>query len=118
MAKHIGPEQKPVHAWSFGGLPELKRLAEQAGFTVLRLEKLEHPALFASVQRLVDVWIACAGRTDEDGKLAMGLVDLDEERWLPAIGAFSADAHAALAPYADSDTLVVPFPSDEISAQA
>jgi SAM-dependent methyltransferase len=31
LAKHIGPEQKPIHAWSFGGPPALQRLAECAG---------------------------------------------------------------------------------------
>jgi len=118
LAKHIGAEQKPVHAWSFGGLRELRRLAEGAGFTLERLEALDRPARFDSIQSFVDVQIACAGRTDENGQLAMGLVDLDDERWLPAIEAFSAEAHAALAPYLEDETLVAPFVSDEMSARS
>jgi ubiquinone/menaquinone biosynthesis C-methylase UbiE len=118
LAKHIGPDQKPVHAWSFGGLPELRRHAERAGLTVERLETLERPARFDSIQKFVDVQIACAGRTDENGKLAMGLVDLEDERWLPAIDAFSVDAHTALASYVDGGVLVAPFVSDEMSARA
>ena len=117
LAKHVGPEQKPVHAWSFGGLPELKRLAEATGLRVRRLEKLELPARFDSVQRFVDIQVACAGRTDESGKLAMGLIDLDDERWLPAIDAFSADAHEALDSYVEGNALIAPFASDELSAQ-
>jgi ubiquinone/menaquinone biosynthesis C-methylase UbiE len=118
LAKHIGPEQKPVHAWSFGGLRELRRLAEGAGFTVERLEALHHSARFDSIQRYADMQIACAGRTDENGQLALGLVDLEDDRWLPAIEAFSADAHAALAGYVQDEVLVAPFVSDELSARS
>jgi ubiquinone/menaquinone biosynthesis C-methylase UbiE len=117
LAKHIGPEQKPVHAWSFGGLRELKRLAETAGFKVERLEKLELLAHFDSIQRYVDTQVACAGRTDENGQLAMGTVDLEDERWFPAIDAFSADAHTALEPYVDGESLIAPYVSDELSAR-
>ncbi len=118
LAKHIGPEQKPVHAFSFGGLSELRRIAEAAGLTVQRLETVERPWRFRSVQEFVDVQIACAGRTNEDGQLAMGLVDLEDENWLPAIEAFTADAHAALAPYVGEHGLAAPFASDEMSARA
>ena len=117
LAKHIGPDQKPVHAWSFGGRPELRRLAEGSGFTVERLEKLDRASRFDSIERFVDIQIACAGRTDESGKLAMGLVDLEDERWLPGIDAFLADARTALAPYIEGGTLVAPFVSDEMSAR-
>ncbi len=118
LAKHVGPEQKPVHAWSFGGLPELKRLAEMAGFAIERLETLERPWRFDSIQQFVDVQIACAGRTDEKGQLAMGLVDLEDLEWLPAIEAFSAEAHEALDAYLAKNALAAPFASDEISARA
>jgi ubiquinone/menaquinone biosynthesis C-methylase UbiE len=118
LAKYIGPEQKPVHAWSFGGLPELKRLAEMAGFTVERLETFERPGRFDSIQQFVDVQIACAGRTDEKGQLAMGLVDLEDLEWLPAIEAFSAEAREALDAYLAKNALAAPFASDEISARA
>ena len=118
LAKHIGPDQKPVHAWSFGGLRELRRLAEGAGFIVERLETLHRLAHFDSIQTFVDVQIACAGRTDENGRLAMGLVDLNDERWLPAIEAFSADAHTALAGYVQGEALAAPFVSDELSARS
>jgi len=118
LAKHIGPEQKPIHAWAFGGLPELERGAKSAGLTVQRLETVERPWRFRSIQEFVDVQIACAGRTDEAGQLAMGLVDLEDERWLPAIEAFGADARAALASYVEERGLVAPFASDEMSARA
>jgi ubiquinone/menaquinone biosynthesis C-methylase UbiE len=118
LAKHFGPKEKPVHAWSFGGLPELKRLAEEAGFSIERLEKLECPSRFDSIQRFVDVQVAGAGRTDENGRLVLGLVNLEDENWLPAIDAFSADAHTALAPYAADGVLVAPYASDEMSAMA
>ncbi len=117
LAKHIGPEQKPIHAWSFGGLPELKRLAVGAGLTVERLETVEYPVRFDSVQQFVDIQIACAGRTDETGQLAMGLVDLEDERWLPALDAFSRDAHETLRSYESAGGLIAPFASDEISAR-
>jgi hypothetical protein len=48
----------------------------------------------------------------------MGLVDLDDERWLPAIEAFANDARVALAAFVESDALVAPFASDEMSARA
>lgn len=118
LATHIGSEQRPIHAWSFGGLEELRRLAERAGLKAERLETVERPWRFDSIQEFVDVQIACAGRTSEDGQLAMGLVDLDDERWLPAIDAFSADAHAALGSFVDDAGLSAPFASDEMSARA
>ncbi len=118
LAKHIGPEQKPVHAWSFGGLPELRRLAEVAGLTVERLEVVQRSWKFGSVQQFVDIQIACAGRTDSNGQLAMGLIDLEDERWLLAIESFAADAHAALDAYVQDGKLVAPFSSDEISARS
>lgn len=118
LAEHFGAEQKPIHAWSFGGLPELKRLADEAGLDVERLEQLALPARFESVQQFVDVQVACAGRTAADGQLAMGIVDLDDEGWLPGIAAFSTAAHAALGPFVTEEGLVAPFTSDEISARA
>ena len=118
LATHIGPEQRPIHAWSFGGLNELRRLAESVGLSVERLETVERPWRFDSVQEFVDVQIACAGRTNENGELAMGLVDLDDETWLPAIEAFTADAQAVLQRFVDEDGLIAPFASDEMSARA
>ena len=117
LARHIGPEQKPVHAWSFGGLEELRRLGEGVGLTVERLETVERPWRFNSVREFVDIQIACAGRTDENGQLAMGLVDLQDESWLPAIDAFAQDAEVALAAYIEDHHLVAPFASDEMSAR-
>ena len=118
LASHIGSEQRPIHAWSFGGLEELRRLAEGAGMMLERLETIERPMRFDSIQQFVDVQIACAGRTDANGQLAMGLVDLDDESWLPAIKAFGDDAHAALGSFASDSGLSAPFASDEISAEA
>ena len=83
-----------------------------------RLEKLDRASRFDSIERFVDIQIACAGRTDESGKLAMGLVDLEDERWLPGIDAFLGDARTALAPYVEGGTLVAPFVSDEMSARS
>lgn len=117
LAKHFGPEQKPVHAWSFGGLAELRRLAETAELRVERLEAVEKNWQFGSVQEYVDVQIACAGRTDDEGRLALGLVDLDDERGLPAIDAFGDDAHRGLSRYVEREALVAPFVSDELSAR-
>ena len=118
LASHIGAEQRPIHAWSFGGPEELRRLAEGAGLTIERLETVVHPMRFDTVQQFVDVQIACAGRTDENGQLAMGLVDLDDESWLPAIKAFADDAHAALDSFVSESGLSAPFASDEMSARA
>ena len=118
LAKHFGADQKPVHAWSFGGLDELREQANQAGFLVDRLETLELNAEFESIQRLVDIQISCAGRTDEKGQLAMGMIDLDDERWLSAIDGFSADAQSALSAFETDESLVSPYASDEISAKA
>lgn len=118
LAEHIGADQKPVHAWSFGGLPELKRLAENAGFSIERLETVKDNWVFDSIQSFVDIQVACAGRVAENGQLMMGLVDLEDESWLPAIDAFSADAHNALSDYVMDGRLTAPFASDEISARA
>ena len=118
LAKHFGADQKPVHAWSFGGLTELRRLAESEGLVVNRLEQLDLDCHFESIQKFVDVQISCAGRTDENGQLAMGIIDLENEHWLGPIDAFSKDAHSALAAYASDGALAAPFCSDEISAQA
>jgi len=116
LAKHFGSDQKPAHAWSFGGKAELRRLAEGAGLVVDRLEKLDLNCRIESIQRYVDVQIACAGRTDENGQLAMGIIDLQDERWQGPIEEFSKEAHAALTPYVSEGALIAPFSSDEISA--
>jgi SAM-dependent methyltransferase len=118
LAQHFGDDQKPVHAWSFGGPEELKRLAEGAGLKVERLEQVGLNCECDSIQRYVDVQVACAGRTDENGQLALGLIDLDDERWLEAIDGFSRDAHRALADYITNGALSAPFYSDEITAHA
>ena len=117
LATHFGSDQKPVHAWSFGGQAELRRLAEGEGLVVDRLEKLDLNCHIESIQRFVDVQISCAGRTDENGQLAMGIIDLKDERWLGPIDAFSKQAHSALSTYLfDGDGLIAPCSSDEISA--
>jgi ubiquinone/menaquinone biosynthesis C-methylase UbiE len=118
LASRIGPEQKPIHAWSFGGQEELRRLADAASLTIERLETVEHPWRFDSIQQFIDVQIACAGRTDDNGQLAMGLVDLEDESWLPAIEAFGRDAHAELGQFVTHSGLSAPFASDEMSAMA
>jgi len=118
LARHIGTEQKPIHAWSFGGLEQLRRHANAAGLAVERLETVEHPWRFSSIQEFVDVQIACAGRTDASGQFSMGLVDLEDESWLPAIDAFSKEARTALADFVAKGALLAPFASDEMSARA
>lgn len=118
LARHFGADQKPIHAWSFGGLGELRRLAEASGLTVTRLEQLQLRVGFESIQAMVDIQIACAGRTDENGQVAMGILDLDDESLLPAIDAFAQDAKDALAKYESDDGLSVIFASDEISCAA
>jgi SAM-dependent methyltransferase len=115
LANNFGADQT-VHAWSFGGQNELRRLAEDAGLTVDRLEKLDLNCQIESIQRFVDVQISCAGRTDENGQLAMGIIDLEDEQWLDPIEAFSKEAHSALSPYLSEGVLIAPFSSDEISA--
>ena len=117
LARHFGVDQKPVHAWSFGGFAELRRLSEGTGLSVERLEMLQHDCRFESIQQLVDVQIACAGRTDENGQLAMGIIDLEDERWLEPIAAFTRDAHTALAGYVSDAGLAAPYSTDEISAR-
>ncbi len=116
LATHFGTDQKPVHAWSFGGQAELRRLAEGSGLVVDRLEKLDLNCQIESIQRFVDVQISCAGRTDDNGQLAMGIIDLEDERWLDPIDEFSKQAHRALSTYLSGDGLIAPFSSDEISA--
>ena len=118
LANHFGADQKPIHAWAFGGLTELRRLAEDAGMTVDRLEKLDLNGHFESIQKWVDVQISCAGRTDENGQLALGIIDLEDERWLGPIEAISKEAHIALSAYVSDGGFKAPFSSDEISAQA
>jgi SAM-dependent methyltransferase len=118
LARHFGDDQKPVHAWSFGGLEELKRLTESVDLAVERLEQVGLDCDCDSIQRYVDVQVACAGRTDENGQLALGLVDLEDEEWLDAIDGFSRDAHRALADFITNGVLVAPFCSDEITARA
>ena len=116
LARHFGCGFKPVHGWSFGGTHELRRLAQGAGLTVERLEQVEFPWTFDSIRQFVDVKIGCAGRTDDDGNFALGMVDLEDESWVPAIEAFHADARAALGKYEGDEGLSAPFHADEISA--
>ena len=66
----------------------------------------------------MDIQIACAGRADEDGLLAMGIIDLGDESLLPAIEAFASDARNALSQYESDEGLVAIFASDEISCTA
>jgi ubiquinone/menaquinone biosynthesis C-methylase UbiE len=118
LAKHFGADQKPIHAWAFGGLKKLRTLSEGADMTVDRLEKLELDCQFESIQKFIDVQISCAGRTDENGQLALGIIDLEDERWLVPIEAISKDAQEALSAYVSDGGFSAPFCSDEISARA
>ena len=97
---------------------ELRRLAEDVGLAVERLEKLDLYCHFDSIQKFIDVQISCAGRTDENGQLALGIVDLEDEQWLGSIEAISKDAHNALSAYVSDGGFKAPFSSDEISARA
>ncbi len=116
LAEHFGADQKPIHSWSFGGLDELRRLAEGANMAVEGLEKTSLDIRSDSIQQFVDVQITCAGHLDESGQMVLGLVDLDDEQWLDAIDGFSRDAHRELSEYVANGNLVAPFFFDELIA--
>ena len=118
IGQHFGAEHAPLHAWGFGGLEELQRQAEKAGFTVVDLEVRIFPWTFDSIQELADTHIAGAGRTDENGQLAMGLVDLDDPKSDTIADAFTAEITPHLEPLVSAQGISAPFACDVLVARA
>ena len=118
IGRHFGSEHVPLHAWGFGGLDELRKQAEKAGFEVVSLETKVFPWRFDSIQHLAYTHVAGAGRTDENGQLAMGLVDLDDPTSDQIAGAFTADLTEHLKHLETSEGIRAPFASDVLVARA
>ncbi len=118
IGRHFGSEHVPMHAWNFGGLDELRKQAEKAGFEVIRLETKEFPWRFDSIQHLAYTHVAGAGRTDENGQIAMGLVDLDDPKSDQIADAFTADLKEYLKDLETSEGVRLPFASDILVARA
>ncbi len=118
IGRHFGSEHVPLHAWGFGGLDELRKQAEKAGFEVIGLETKVFPLRFDSIQHLAYTNVAGAGRTDENGQIAMGLVDLDDPKSDQIADAFTADLEEHLKDLVTSEGVRVPFASDILVARA
>lgn len=118
IGRHFGAAHTPMHAWNFGGLDELKKQADGAGFTVISLETKVFPWRFESIRQLADCHVAGAGRTDEKGQLAMGLVDLDDPKNDQIADAFAADLQERLKSLETSEGVKAPFASDTLVARA
>jgi SAM-dependent methyltransferase len=116
--RYFGSEHVPLHAWNFGGLDELQKQAEKAGFEVTSLETKVLDWRFDSFQHLAYTMVAGAGRTDENGQLAMGLVDLDDPKSDQIADAFTADLEEHLKELETPEGLRVPFGSDILVARA
>jgi len=118
IGRHFGAEHVPLHAWGFGGLDELRKQAETAELEVIGLETQVFPWRFDSIQHLAYTHVAGAGRTDENGQIAMGLVDLDDPKSDQIADAFTADLEEHLQDTVTSEGLRVPFASDILVARA
>ena len=118
IGRHFGTEHVPLHAWGFGGLDELRKQAETAELEVIGLETKVFPLRFDSVQHLAYTYVAGAGRTDENGQIAMGLVDLDDPKSDKIADAFTADLEEHLQDTVTSEGVRVPFASDILVARA
>ena len=114
---HLGEEFAPIHAWSFGGLGRLKKLAEAAGFNVEVLETQARPSNFRSVEELLNVHIA-GGMRFIDGDIHMGIFDLDDQSFVPKVEALYADLHKQLGQYEGQSRLEISFASDVLIARA
>ena len=118
IGRHFGSEHVPMHAWNFGGLDELRKQAEKAEFEVISLETKVFPWRFDSIQHLAYTHVAGAGRTDENGQIVMGLVDLDDPKSDQIADAFTADLKQHLKDLETSEGVRLPFASDILVARA
>jgi ubiquinone/menaquinone biosynthesis C-methylase UbiE len=116
LARHLGPQFVPIHAWTFGGLDALRTLAEAAGFTIRSLGRTLYDARFRSIEEYVYVTITSAGRTAEDGTMKMGLFDLDDASFEPKVEALITDLERELAEFVTADGFVFPYASDVLVA--
>ncbi len=113
--EYLGDEFAPIHAWSFGGLERLKKLAEGAGFKIERLAMETQPMRFRSVEEMVFVHLA-GGMRVENGEVLMGLFDLEEPSYEPKVEAMVADLEKRLAQFVSPDGFDIPFGSDVVVA--
>lgn len=118
IGRHFGSEHAPMHAWQFGGLEELQKQATNAGFEVVKLETRVFPWKFDSIQHLAYTHIAGAGRTDEHGQLALGLVDLEDPKSDQLTDEFTADLEGKLGTLLTSEGVIAPFATDVLIAEA
>ncbi len=118
IGRHFGSEHVPLHAWGFGGLDELRKQAENAGFEVVSLETRVFPWRFDSIQHLSYTHVGGAGRTDENGQLTMGLVDLDDPKSDQIADAFTADLKDHLGELQTAQGVRAAFASDVLIARA
>lgn len=118
IGRHFGADHTPLHSLSFGGLDELEKQAEGAGFIVVRLETKEFPWRFESIRQLADCHVVGAGRTDENGQLAMGLVDLNNPENDQIADAFAADLQERLKSLETAEGVKAPYASDTLVARA
>lgn len=106
----------PIHAWTFGGLDALRVLAEDTGFTVRSLGQTTYNARFRSLEEYIYVTITSSGRTTEDGRMVMGMFDLDDTTFDPKVEALIADLERELGEFVTADGFVFPYASDVLVA--
>ena len=117
MGRHFGDEHYPAHSLSFGGLDELQSQASAAGFSVEILEQRVFPWRFDSIRHLAYTHVAGAGRTDENGQLAMGLVVLEDPSADEQAEAFVQELALTLAICVTDEGVVAPVGSDLLVAR-
>lgn len=100
MARHLGEAYGRFHSLSFGGLDRLADLMRSSGLAMTRAETIVLPAPFASIRQFVELQCAGGARPLTDGSFAMGLFDLDDARFEPAVEAVIADMERELGAYA------------------
>ena len=114
---HLGESFAPIHAWSFGGLDRLRALAEDAGFSIKRLETETMTACFDSVEHLMNVHLT-GGMRVVDGDVLMGMFDLSDDSYEPKVERLLEGLIAALGQYERPSMLGIPWASDVLVATA
>ncbi|MGI9370396.1 MAG: class I SAM-dependent methyltransferase [Ruegeria sp.] len=113
----LGESFAPIHAWSFGGLKRLCKLAESAEFSDVSLEKKVRTARFDSVEHLLAVHLAGGMRVNKD-EVLMGMFDLSDPSFEPKVEALLQFLTDDLGKYETQEGLNIPWSSDVLVARA
>lgn len=115
--KHLGESFAPIHAWSFGGLDRLRKLATDAHFSIEKLETQKEQRRFESLEELVNIHIA-GGMRVESGAVRMGIFDLADASFEPKVDALLSDLQKQIGAQESPSGLDITFASDVLIATA